>query len=622
MSYRMKKMAAVFCCMILAVSMEACGNSDNTNSSGSNAKGADTAVETTISAEEQLSSFSFEDMFTERDLEGTYEESNAVSIILSDGATSCDSGDVNIDNDTITISKEGVYVLSGTLSNGQIVVDAEESKVQLILSGVSVSNASTAAVYVKNADKVFLTLAEGTSNTLSVTDEFAAIDENNIDAVVFSKDDLCLNGTGELTVSCASGHGVVSKDDLKVTGGTYIITATGHALSGKNSVRIANGSFTLRTGTSTIHSENEEEEEKGYIYIADGTFTIASEGKGINATAGVYLLNGTYEMETEDDSIHSDADCIVEAGNYTLTSGDDGIHAGENLMIEGGTITVSDSYEGLEGMTITINDGKICVTSSDDGLNAAGGTDGSGFGGRGSFGGKQGGDVFGGTGSTGSYWIKINGGSIWVNAGGDGMDSNGTAEFNGGTVYVSGPTDNGNSALDSEMGMTVNGGTIVAAGSSGMAENFSSDSTQGAILLTYESSMNGTITLSDENGNELVICTPEKSYNCVQISCDGIAVGKTYTVTSGINAQTIEMTELIYGNSGMMGNRGQGGFGGLKGDSKDWNKSDMKQNGERPNREQGNGKMPAELPEGTELPEGMEPPEGMELPEEMAPPEA
>lgn len=610
MNYRMKKIAAVFCCMTLAVSMGACGNSGEAKSLDDNANETDSAVETTISAEEQLSSFSFEDMFTERDLEGTYEESGAVSIILSDGATSCDSGDVNIDNDTITISKEGVYVLSGALSNGQIVVDAEESKVQLVLSGVSVSNASTAAIYVKSADKVFLTLAEGTSNTLSVTDEFTAIDENNIDAVVFSKDDLCLNGTGELTISCASGHGVVSKDDLKVTGGNYTITATGHALSGKDSVRIADGSFTLHTGTSTIHSENEEEEEKGYIYIADGTFTITSEGKGINATAGVYLLNGTYEMETGDDSIHSDADCIVEAGNYTLTSGDDGIHAGENLMIEGGTITVVDSYEGLEGMTISINDGKIRVTARDDGLNAAGGTDGSGFGG------KQGGDVFGGTGSTSSYWIKINGGRISVNAGGDGIDSNGRAEFNGGTVYVSGPTDNGNSALDSEMGMTVNGGTIVAAGSSGMVENFSSDSTQGAILLTYESSMNGTITLSDENGNELVSYTPEKSYNCVQISCDGIAVGKTYTVTSGTNSQTIEMTELIYGNPGMMGNRGQGGFGGLKGDSKDWNKSDMKQNGERPNREQGNGKMPAELPEGTELPEGME------LPEEMAPPEA
>ncbi len=610
MSCKRKRAAAVFSCMTLAICMGACGNPGKTGASDSNAQGTDSVAEGTISAEEQLSSFSYEDMFTSRDLEGAYEEGEAVSISLADGASESSSKDVTVDNDTVTISGEGVYVLSGSLSDGQIVVDADQCKVQLVLSNVSVSNDSTAAIYVKNADKVFVTLPEGTASTLSVTGGFAAIDENNIDGAIYSKEDLCLNGTGTLSVNCASGHGIVSKDDLKVTGGTYEITAAGHALSGKDSVRIANGSFTLSTGTSAIHSENEDEEEKGYIYIADGLFAITSEGKGINATAGVYLINGTYEINAKDDTIHSDADCIVEAGDYALASGDDGIHAGENLLVEGGTITISESYEGLEGMTVTVNGGDISVASSDDGINAAGGTDGSGFARMGGFGG-QGGDMFGGSGDTSDYWIEINGGTIVIDAGGDGIDSNGYAAFNGGAVYISGPTDNMNAALDSESGMTVNGGTIIAAGPLGMAENFSSDSTQGAMLISYSGSMSGTITLLDADGKELACFTPEKTYSCVQISCPDLAVGKTYTVTSGNDSQTIEMTELIYGETGGMGMMGGSGgnrqdFGKPEAapDGEDWNEGNRTPNGERPNREQGN----MEPPEGMEMPEGTEPP--------------
>ncbi len=582
MSCKMKKAAAVFSCMTLAICLGACGNSGKTDATDSSVQ----------------NNFSYEDMFTSRDLEGTYEEKEAVSISLADGASESDSEDVKVEKDTITILGEGVYVLSGSLSDGQIVVDADKSKVQLVFSDVSVSNGSTAAIYVKNADKVFVTLKEGTTNTLSVTGEFTAIDDNNIDGVIYSKDDLCFNGAGTLLIDCANGHGIVSKDDLKVTGGTYEIMAAGHALSGKDSVRIANGSFTLSTGTSAIHSENEEEEENGYIYIADGLFTISSEGKGINATAGVYLMNGIYEIDAKDDTIHSDEGCIVEAGDYVLASGDDGIHAGENLIIGGGTITISESCEGLEGMTVTINDGDIRVVSSDDGINAAGGTDDSGFAGMGDFGG-QGSDMFGGTGDTSDYWIEINGGNILINAGGDGIDSNGCITFHGGTVYISGPTDDMNAALDPQSGMTVNGGTIIAAGAFGMAENFSSDSTQGAMLINYGSSMSGTITLCDADGNELASFTPEKTYSCVQISCPDIAVGKTYTVTSGTDSQTIEMTELIYGKSGGMGmmggpggNRQDFGETGAAPNGEDWNEGNMLPNGERPDWEQGNMEPP------------------------------
>ena len=163
---------------------------------------------------------------------------------------------------------------SGTLSEGQIVVDADNAKVQIVFDNVDITCASSAAVYVKSAEKVFVTLAEGSQNTLRNTDEYVAIDDNNIDAVIFAKSDLTLNGTGSLTIISAEGHGIVSKDDLKIIGGTYDITAAGHALSGKDSVRIADGTFILTAEKDGIHAENADDEEKGYIYIADGDFTI------------------------------------------------------------------------------------------------------------------------------------------------------------------------------------------------------------------------------------------------------------------------------------------------------------------------------------------------------------
>ena len=174
------------------------------------------------------------------------------------------------------------YVLFGTLDNGMVMVDVDKnSKVQLILSGVSIHSKDSAALYVKSADKVFLTLANGTQNTLSGGDSFIAIDENNIDAAIFSKDDLTLNGSGSLAVHAAAGHGIVSKNDLAITGGTYTITAASHGLSGRDSIRIADGDFTITAGKDGLHADNEEEAEKGFLHIMGGRFLITSDGDGM-----------------------------------------------------------------------------------------------------------------------------------------------------------------------------------------------------------------------------------------------------------------------------------------------------------------------------------------------------
>ena len=624
MSYRRKKLLALFCAT--ALSMTAVAGCTGTKSSTGNVVSSETEVNAEeTSAQSEAGSFSSADMFTERDLAGTYEESGAVYVTLSDDGITGETDGVAINGQTVTITAEGTYIFSGTLSEGQIVVDADKAKVQIVFDNVDITCASSAAVYVKNAEKVFVTLAEGSQNTLRNTDEYVAIDDNNIDAVIFAKSDLTLNGTGSLTIVSAEGHGIVSKDDLKITGGTYDITAAGHALSGKDSVRIADGTFILTAEKDGIHAENADDEEKGYIYIADGDFTITSDGdgmdasnivqiedgtfditagggaansqkthesdmpgggmsqnierpdgesmpqmgekpdeesmsqmgekpdgenmpqdtttdesststKGIKAGGGMYLNGGTYQIDSADDSIHSNANITIADGTYTLATGDDGVHADDALTVNGGTITVTESYEGLEGLTVTINDGTIDITARDDGINTAGGTDQSGFGTFGDhFKGMDSADDETEETTDNEMWMELNGGYIHILAGGDGVDSNGDLTINGGEIYIDGPSDNGNSAIDygDRSSAYVNGGMLVAIGSSGMAEGMSDSSKQEVLMVKLGEQMEaGNVVLTDSEGNVIVSYTALKTYDCVIISTAEVESGATYTLTT------------------------------------------------------------------------------------------
>lgn len=624
MSYRRKKLLALFCAT--ALSMTAVAGCTGTKSSTGNVVSSETetnAEET--SAQSEAGSFSSADMFTERDLAGTYEESGAVYVTLSGDGIIGETDGVAINGQTVTITAEGTYIFSGTLSEGQIVVDADNAKVQIVFDNVDITCASSAAVYVKSAEKVFVTLAEGSQNTLRNTDEYVAIDDNNIDAVIFAKSDLTLNGTGSLTIVSAEGHGIVSKDDLKITGGTYDIIAAGHALSGKDSVCIADGTFILTAEKDGIHAENADDEEKGYIYIADGDFAITSDGdgmdasnivqiedgtfditagggaanslkthesdmpgggmsqnierpdgesmpqmgekpdeesmsqmgekpdgenmpqdtttdesgtstKGIKAGGGMYLNGGTYQIDSADDSIHSNANITIADGTYTLATGDDGVHADDALTVNGGTITVTESYEGLEGLTVTINDGTIDITARDDGINTAGGTDQSGFGTFGDhFKGMDSADDETEETTDNEMWMELNGGYIHILAGGDGVDSNGDLTINGGEIYIDGPSDNGSSAIDygDRSSAYVNGGMLVAIGSSGMAEGMSDSSKQEVLMVKLGEQMEaGDVELTDNEGNVIVSYTALKSYDCVIISTAEVESGATYTLTT------------------------------------------------------------------------------------------
>lgn len=531
LNFRLRKMPAVFLSfgMIFTMIFATTGCSSNTaakENTDTIANEPETFSDTSnntiaLSTGGELITLNADEMFTERDSKTEYDVSSATQITLAD--------------ESVTLSREGCYILSGSLGNGQIVIDADDSaKIQLVLNGVNINSNNSAAIFIKKADKVFITLSEGSTNLLSNGGTFVE-NEYTIDSVIFSKSDLTLNGSGTLQITSPAGHGIVSKDDLVITGGIYHITAASSAISGKDSVRIADGTFTLNATKDGIHSENTDDTSKGFIYISGGTFNITTESDGLDASSTIQLEGGTFNMATGDDAFHADS----------------------HLWMRDGVLNVSRCYEGLEAQYITIDGGTIQIVSSDDGINAAGGNDQSSI--------VAENDRFSGENSS----IIINGGTLYVNASGDGIDSNGTLTVNGGEIIIEGPENSGNGALDYNQSAMITGGTIIAFGFSGMAQNFGSDSTQCSILANIQSTQKAETTaiLTDASGNVITKYTPSKSYNSILISTPDIQIGETYTLSTGSESTSIEMTSTIYGSGmGAMGNHGNmGGHGGMGG---------------------------------------------------------
>lgn len=513
-----RKAILILMTLTLLFSVSGCGSADSTNSpetdsiqagnSGAVSVRSTTAAsvsETTVNTSQTVVYTSESEMFTDRDLEIGYDEETSAHITLSGDSASSDSDAVRISGSTVTITEEGTYILSGTLENGMVAVNAGDTdEVQLVLDGMEITNANSAAIYVLEADKVVVTTASGSENTLANGGEYVAIDDNDIDGVIFSKADLTLNGAGTLTVSAAAGHGVVSKDNLVLTSGTYSITAASHGLSGNDSVRIASGTYTIDSGKDGIQAENTEDASLGFIYIAGGTISITAQGdgmsatgqlwiedgdvtlltgegsdsvtmetdgmrfapggdfqtattedsvsqKGIKADGAITIAGGSFAADTVDDAIHAGGDILIAGGTFQLQSGDDAIHSDAAVQIQDGDFTIAYCYEGIEGLSITITDGSYDITSVDDGLNSAGGADSSGFGG-----GRPGQDQFS---ASADSFITIHGGTFVIVSQGDCVDSNGALTVNGGTLDLT-CNGSGNTALDCDGTYTNNGGNI------------------------------------------------------------------------------------------------------------------------------------------------------------------
>lgn len=352
------------------------------------------------------------------------------------------------DNEEITltksveITKEGVYQLTGTISDGYIHINTD-GNVKLVLNNVTITNKSGPAIYVENAKSVEINTIKGTTNTLSDGTTYKSY-EDGVNGCIYSKDDLILSGEGTLKVNGNYEDGIVSKDDLKVTSGSYMINAKNDGIKGKDSIEIVDGTFNITSIGDAITATNDTDEDKGYVLIDNGTFEVkttgdpdASSAKGIKAVNLVEINGGTFNFDTTDDGVHSDGNIKINNGTFEVNTKEDGIHADGMIEINKGTFNITAS-EGIEATYIKINDGSINISATDDGINASNKSD------------KY--DIN----------VEINGGNITIKMGAgdtDAIDSNGNLYVNGGRIDIT-----ANSPFDYDGKAEYNGGTIIVNG--------------------------------------------------------------------------------------------------------------------------------------------------------------
>lgn len=572
----------IFTLCLIIVFCSGCGKKTN-NENNPLKEITENVSETVTNQEIYLAEMDFE--FTDNDLKSTYSDSEIA--VIED------------DKKEIEITKDGVYKVSGKFS--QLTVNTNETaKPHIILENAEISSRNGPAINIISADKVFITLAEGSKNTLSDTAEYDSSYEN-ADGVIFSKSDLTINGKGALNIKSNYKCGIVSKDDLTICDSKINIESIGTAVEGKDCVKLSNADIVINSQGDGIKSNNSEDNNRGYIYIKSAKMDITSVNDAIQAETALLIDNGTFNLKTgggsavsssnygkennrwgmwgggmreeqestetdtesakalkggklikiskgeftidsSDDSIHSNSDLEINGGTFNISSGDDGIHADDQLIINSGTINISKSYEGIEATAITVNNGNINVTSSDDGFNAAGGKDSSAMGGR------PGQNPFE---SDSEAQLNFNGGYIIVDASGDGIDSNGDLTLNGGILLVSGPENSGNGAMDYGGRATSNGGIAVIVGSSGMATTFDPSSKQPSFMYITSSVYQGGTSLSVTKDNKVLASfRPKKQYNSIIITSPNFSTGETYKLNIGGNVSSTDANG--YTNNGKL----------------------------------------------------------------------
>ena len=507
--------------------------------------------------------------------------SYAAAVSLADENTEIHGSGAYLNGSRVVIAHGGDYTVTGRLSNGQLVVEAESgAEVRLILAGADVSCSDVAARWIQNAGNTGVALAAGSENRLQSGAVFSAEALSlDVEGALHSEDDLVITGSGSLTVENACSHGIVCKDVLRIDSGSISVHAAGHGIRGRDSVEIQGGSFVIRAEKDGIQSNNDLDAALGTVSIRSGSFDIeagedaiqaetalsvyggdfrlkSGEGcskadlpagllpwegadaslsdsaKGLKAGTDLYIGSGSFTLDCEDDALHCGGALLVAGGSLTVGSGDDALHSDSSLTVAGGSIAVVDAQEGMEAPQLSITGGTVDIICDNDGLNANG---------------------------YGAASLNISGGSMSICCQGDGLDSNGDILISGGEIYVSAQPSDGNSAMDyaAEHGSSalIHGGILVACGFGGMAENFAAVSEQCSVLFHLEEIAEGgtELRLLDSEGRELLCYTPGQDYDAVLISCPSLLEGGSFTLYAGDEKCSVTLTErsTVYGHGGM-----------------------------------------------------------------------
>lgn len=494
----------------------------------------------------------------EEDSDYVWDSSSVVQIALNDSSISVNGEGATVDGSIVTITNAGNYEITGTLTNGQIIVDTDdEETVRLILSGINVTNTTNAPLNIANSEKTIVILSENTINYLTDANNYIfENDEDEPNATLYSADDLTIYGEGSLIVNANYNDGITSKDGLIIKSGTIKVTAVDDGIRGKDYIVVKEGTIYVNSGGDALKSDNDEDATKGWIFIESGEFELTAEGDGItaenniditygefNITSGggnssylsedssakgiksgvdITIKDGYFNIDSSDDNIHSNNNITIETGTYILASGDDSIHSDNIIEINNGAITITTAVEGIESPNITINNGKFDINTSDDAINAAGATTNN---------------------------LYINGGYIVINCSGDGLDSNGNLTMTDGTVILNGPTAQNNSPLDCDGTLKLDGGFVVATGfASNMDEAGSSSSNQYSILvkLTSTQSAGSLFHIQNSSGENILTFQPLKNYKSVVFSSPLLSSGSYSIYLNGSSTGT--ETDGVYEN--------------------------------------------------------------------------
>lgn len=539
-----------------------------------------TAASVTAAAESTVPTLESLIVYDEADRNEAYHRDESVVAVLSGTSGTVSGQGASIAGSTLTISAGGDYLIEGDWQ-GDIVVDApKKAVVRLILNGVQIQSGDGPAIRIDQCDKTVLLLPSGSQNSLTDGDAYSLDDgADEPDAALYSKDDLTILGSGELTINARYRDAIKCKDNLLLLGGTLRLSAADDGITGRDLLVLDGASITVECQSNGLKTTNEDA-DKGVLVVHSGSLNLVSNGDGLQSAGRLYLLGGSLDITAGggaaelphaeedgfpgqmagfgqqsqsasdisqkgikaagqltiaggearvsalDDAVHTNGHLLVQSGTLTLASGDDGIHADESLTVSGGSIEITQSYEGLEAAQVSITGGETRICASDDGINAANGQSTEPMG-RGPMGQTAA--------ENDTIWIHISGGLVVVDAQGDGLDSNGSIVLSDGLVLIYGPTSGGNGTLDYESTMNVDGGILIAAGSMRMAESPSNTSKQCALTYGWTAAQSaGTlVSLADEDGNILASFAPCKQFQWVCISMPSMKSGENVTLQLG-----------------------------------------------------------------------------------------